>query len=419
MRSLYWIKNDLRFLDNEALSAFSNQSQSGLICWFKCKSYNRALEFRKQFIHESISDFKKKLNTKDQDIYCFDQFAETEIPKLVQKHSIEKIFFTAEYSVEEIKTQNQITDFCKVNKIKYEIFDQQTLIQEINLPFKLDKMPFIFSDFRRSVEKQLVIRNPLAEPLKLPQKIQPEIVFELNPYSDKNIFSGGESEALKRLKNYIWVFDCLKDYKETRNGMIEMNDSTKFSPWLSLGCLSSRTIYQEIKKYEKDRMSNQSTYWLFFELLWRDYFKFFSKKYKNKVFLKTGVTSNQQSQFAWPDTESDKKNKHLFQKWCEGATQDQFINANMIELKKTGWMSNRGRQNVASFLVHNLNLPWTWGAEYFEKMLIDYDPESNWGNWLYLSGKGSDPRAREFNTQKQAKDYDSQGLYQEKWLSQK
>ena len=91
----------------------------------------------------------------------------------------------------------------------------------------------------------------------------------------------------------------------------------------------------------------------------------------------------------------------------------------MIELKKTGWMSNRGRQNVASFLVHNLNLPWTWGAEYFEKMLIDYDPESNWGNWLYLSGKGSDPRAREFNTQKQAKDYDTQGLYQEKWLSQR
>jgi deoxyribodipyrimidine photo-lyase len=91
----------------------------------------------------------------------------------------------------------------------------------------------------------------------------------------------------------------------------------------------------------------------------------------------------------------------------------------MIELKKTGWMSNRGRQNVASYLIHNLKLPWTWGAGYFEKMLIDYDSESNWGNWLYLSGHGSDPRARVFNIQKQAKDYDPHGLYQEKWLNRR
>ena len=87
----------------------------------------------------------------------------------------------------------------------------------------------------------------------------------------------------------------------------------------------------------------------------------------------------------------------------------------MKELLATGFMSNRGRQNVASFLIHNLNLPWTWGAAFFEEQLIDYDPDINWGNWLYLSGKGTDPRARVFNIKKQANDYDHLGEYQKKW----
>ena len=87
----------------------------------------------------------------------------------------------------------------------------------------------------------------------------------------------------------------------------------------------------------------------------------------------------------------------------------------MNELNSTGWMSNRGRQNVASYLIHDLGLNWTWGASYFEKKLIDYDPDVNWGNWLYLSGRGSDPRARKFNTQKQAMTYDPNGEYQKRW----
>ena len=87
----------------------------------------------------------------------------------------------------------------------------------------------------------------------------------------------------------------------------------------------------------------------------------------------------------------------------------------MNELNSTGWMSNRGRQNVASYLIHDLNLPWVWGAGYFEAKLIDYDVSSNWGNWLYLSGQGTDPRSRKFNVEKQAQDYDPNAEYRKKW----
>ena len=211
-----------------------------------------------------------------------------------------------------------------------------------------------------------------------------------------------------RLFDYIWQTHAIQTYKETRNGLLVWNDSSKLSPFLSLGVISARQIYREIKKYERQVTANESTYWMIFELLWRDYFKFFSLKYGAQIFHEEGVRKNQQY--------SPSPDELLFQSWCEGKTEDAFINANMKELLQTGWMSNRGRQNAASYLVHNLYLPWTWGAQYFEKMLIDYDPDLNWGNWLYLSGNGSDPRARQFNPTRQAEIYDPQGAYQKKWL---
>jgi deoxyribodipyrimidine photo-lyase len=101
------------------------------------------------------------------------------------------------------------------------------------------------------------------------------------------------------------------------------------------------------------------------------------------------------------------------------ATQHEpFVNANMMELKKTGWMSNRGRQNVASYFAKNLELDWRIGASYFESMLIDYDVHSNYGNWMYVSGVGNDPRDRTFNVKLQAERYDSNGKFQNLWLQE-
>lgn len=112
-----------------------------------------------------------------------------------------------------------------------------------------------------------------------------------------------------------------------------------------------------------------------------------------------------------------KDNLSLFTKWVEGNTGVPFIDANMREIQASGFMSNRGRQNVASFLVKDLRINWQLGAEYFESMLIDYDVCSNWGNWNYVAGVGSDPREdRYFNILVQAKRYDPQGSYVKRWL---
>ena len=92
------------------------------------------------------------------------------------------------------------------------------------------------------------------------------------------------------------------------------------------------------------------------------------------------------------------------------------MNANMIELAQTGWMSNRGRQNVASYFSKDMGLDWRIGAAYFESMLIDYDVHSNYGNWMYVAGVGNDPRDRKFNVALQAERYDPNGRFQRTWL---
>ncbi|MFK7865700.1 MAG: DASH family cryptochrome, partial [Pseudohongiellaceae bacterium] len=185
--------------------------------------------------------------------------------------------------------------------------------------------------------------------------------------------------------------------------------SSKLSPWLANGSLSPRKIYEEVKRYERQRKKNNSTYWMIFELVWRDYFRFVCAKYGRRVFRKAGIRG---LRIAW---QQDWKR---FDQWREGETGYPLIDANMKELAATGFMSNRGRQNVASFLTKNLGIDWRMGAEWFESMLLDYDVCSNWGNWNYTAGVGNDARGfRYFNIPKQSKDYDPEGLYVKHWLS--
>jgi deoxyribodipyrimidine photo-lyase len=131
-------------------------------------------------------------------------------------------------------------------------------------------------------------------------------------------------------------------------------------------------------------------------------------KFGNKIFHKKGIMNKP---IVW------KTNRNIFEKWRLGETGVPLIDANMKELLETGFMSNRGRQNVASFLVRDLQIDWRWGAAWFESQLIDYDVCSNWGNWLYGAGVGNDPRDnRYFNILKQATNYDSKGEYVKHWL---
>lgn len=291
------------------------------------------------------------------------------------------------------------------------------MIHPSDLPFPIQDLPEVFTEFRKAVEKRVSMR---------PEHKAPSAVswLEMEPQELPNIhalgipsmqadtrapfqFSGGRSLGLQRVHSYFWESEALSTYKATRNGMLHANDSSRLSPWLANGCLSPREVYWAVKRYEAEVKSNSSTYWLVFELLWRDYFQFVAMKRGDRLFWPSGIRGRKKE---WGGSEAD------FERWKNGQTGDPLVDANQNELRLTGWMSNRGRQNAASYLVHDLGVDWRKGAAWFESQLIDYDPASNYGNWQYAAGVGNDPRPnRKFNTKLQAERYDPDGAYRKRW----
>jgi deoxyribodipyrimidine photo-lyase len=330
-----------------------------------------------------------------------------------------------------------------------------TLIHRDDLPFDPEtELPNTFSTFRRLVERRSKKSNHKSTQIKrgkvkiqglsdqspghlvrralgLPKiwKSEPtlsskEIKMEYPPTSctdttvnvektDVSIFKGGEDEGRRRVEHYMLDTDAIFKYKETRNGMLGTEYSSKFSPWLAYGCISASQIYHKIVEYESRREGNESTYWLVFELLWRDFFRFYALRWKHKIYelkgCKGSVAGNMKR---WGG-----QDKTLLMAWALGRTGVPLIDANMRELLHTGFMSNRGRQIVASFLVRDMAQDWRFGAMWFESMLIDHDPCSNYGNWTYSAGVGADPREdRYFHPVKQGTRYDKNGDYIRYWL---
>lgn len=403
MKAIYWLRNDLRIHDNATLNLFCEQASQGLVVWCAGATFHRAGELRQSFVLHSLEEISVTLKTKGLPVIRSFSQAREIVPRLAQQYSIDKIFVSAEGTPEEKAEENDVAAGWNGTLQRVE---QASLLHVDDLPFAVPETPDVFTQYRIQVEKQLRVRGPLPLPARWPSSIEgltiPAFHGSLRALFHPQI-APGENAGRARLQDYLWVRDGLRNYKETRNGMLDWDDSSKLSPWLAVGALSPRTIYFEIQRYEKERCKNESTYWLFFELLWRDFFRLIMEKKQGEVFGKRPALEPQQE-------------RDLL-RWMQAETGDDFIDANMIELAETGWLSNRGRQNVASYLAKELDVPWQYGAEYFEHQLIDYDPCNNWGNWAYLAGVGQDPRNRRFNTSRQADLYDPTGEYRKKWLT--
>lgn len=424
--SIVWFKTDLRLTDNETLVKAIEESESVIpVYCFDDAHYTttkygtkKTGSFRAQFLLESLIDLDKNLRAIGSGLIVVKGKPEVELIKLAAQYNASKVFAKTEIGWEEKQTEKKVLDALKAISCSFQTYKTSTLYDVNDLPFGINNLPDIFSNFRRQVEKETDIRYAFKNPKQISSPIIPILVLptlmDLD-LEEKTIdkraamhFIGGETEAHKRLQYYFTGTKAISKYKETRNGLIGADYSSKFSAWLAHGCISARTIYDELKKYEEVYGENESTYWLIFELLWRDYFYFVLQKFGKKLFLKSGIKNEA------PNT---KFNKAGYNDWVNGLTKKDFIDANMLELKLTGFMSNRGRQNVASYFCNDYKLDWRYGAAYFEEQLIDYDVASNWGNWAYLAGVGNDPRPnRYFNIDKQANDYDANKAYRKLWL---
>ncbi len=424
INSLVWFRNNMRVEDNSSLTKAINNSENviGFINidpknFLSTKyGFKKTEKYRVKFLLETISDLKSQLDKLNISLIITHKDFGQSINEIINQFEVTSIYTQTEWTRDELKEESFIPE--EINLIKD--FDQ-FLFSPNDVRSLYENIPRGFSNFRKKCEKYLSVNDTLSIPKSLNSDNKISIDYPIPSLSDLGFkdfevhkdsvfrFKGGETNAKNRIRNYFFETRNVSTYKLTRNGLIGEDYSSKFSPWLANGSVSVKYIFKSLKEYEKEVEKNDSTYWLYFELIWRDFFKYVSMQHKDKFFNKDGIYGEDKE---WSDDQD------ILLNWINGKTNEPFVNANMIELSQTGFMSNRGRQNVSNYLTKELKIDWRIGAEYFESMLIDYDVHSNYGNWLYNAGIGNDSMPfRKFNPKLQSERYDPDKLYEKIWLN--
>jgi deoxyribodipyrimidine photo-lyase len=393
-------RNNLRIDDNYCLYNACKDSDFVLglysleVLKGKIYDFEKCNIFRQKFIKESLICLKNNLLKYNINLSVVD-----DIDKSLEELS--KSYEITIYYDEEVGTQEKAFE-KKLQKYKYKSFFSQTMIEPFVFDYKKS-----FSHFRNKAEKQNI--NKTLDEISRKKSIDfksldikiPKLKID-NP--NAIIFKGGEDEAFVHLQNYL---PNIHSYKTTRNEMSGFENSTKFSSYLAIGCISPRRIYEKIKDQEEKTYQSDSSYWIYFELLWRDFFHLVMKYSGNKLFLKSGIKEINYN---------FRIDKNTFDNFFNASLGVDLIDASINELKTTGWLSNRNRQIVASYFIKNLGLDWRVGAAFFESFLVDYNPASNYGNWAYQAHVGNDSSYRIFDIERQTQMYNGND-YIKKWLN--
>lgn len=400
--SIFLFTRDLRIADNSGLIQASKDSEKIIPCFvFNPKLFSmhkKSSEFRMQFFRESLKDLDEQLRGKNSKLHLFSMNIEKFLSKVPSDFEVDAIFTNQDYSPYAIHKQNMIK---KLSKKPFFVF-HDLLLHDVNL-IKTDKgSPYvIFSQYLNKAKKYPVPKPQKSIPKNFQNKRHEsesklEDVFGKSPI--KNEIKGGRKQGLKILKN----LHDLKNYSKERN-FPALDATSRLSAHNKFGTCSIREVYNEIA--EQLGQSHD----LITEIHWRDFFSYimfhfpysFKKSFRKKY-----------EKIPWS------KNKKFFEKWSKGETGFPIVDAGMREMNSTGYMHNRVRMIVASFLTKDLHINWKQGERYFAKKLIDYDPCVNVGNWQWAASTGCDsqPWFRIFNPWLQQERYDSECEYIKKWI---
>ncbi|KAL6533736.1 Myosin-3 [Orobanche hederae] len=483
--SIVWFRNDLRVLDNEVL--FKAWASSKVVLPVYCidpRIIGSRTPLRTQFLMECLTDLKRSLMRRGLNLLIQHGRPEQILPSLANEHGAHTIYPQKETCSEELFVERRVSEnLRKFEFSKLELIWGLTMYHIDDLPSDCVSLPDVYTRFRKSVESESVIRSCIKVPASLgptPDVKDWGCVPEISSLCNAGkgmAFAGGESAALSRVHEYFWKKDLLRVYKVTRNGMLGPDYSTKFSPWLASGSLSPRFIYEEVKRYEKQREANDSTYWCCLNLCGGTISDFYQSSKETLFSIKVVLGMYRRigakiEHFSMPGEmvglgmvfEALKNlpailgRKEYYINICESVKRLNstrlklssnlfgigymdhispfckimithlgkliqtniwypFVDANMKELSTTGFMSNRGRQVLyVRFLFEIWASTGEWEL-WFEACLLDYDPCSNYGNWTYGAGVGNDPREdRYFSIHKQAQNYDPDGEFVAYWL---
>lgn len=438
-RHLLCFTQDLRLSDQRLLQAACKDADELLAVYIWPDQTTTSWGFprlgaqREKFIWLQLHDLAQQLRQCGNDLLVLRGNPHEVLRALLHDYTIDAIFIEAQYASEEQAMQQQIASLGVPLHTLWQsgMYDHHYWQ---DLPKPKAGPCLIFTEFRRHIEAAgWQADTPLDAPSLLPPV--PALATPLQsqsyhwpaaswPYAElrrmqssadawefsrSDEFFCDRATATQRIADYFSAAHG-HHYKQTRDQLFGAFSSSRWSPWLAQGVFSARQLLAQVRQAEQQMGANSSTYWLWFELLWRDYFRYVQAQLGARLFYRAGWREPR-------DVAQRPFDAAVFARWCHGQTGLDLVDAGMRELNHTGFCSNRMRQILASYWLNELQGDWRAGAAWFEAQLIDYDVYSNYGNWLYLAGLGTDPRGgRHFNIERQISQFDPERRYRDYWL---
>lgn len=422
--AIIWFRNNLRVTDNHILSSASHKFDHLLPIyifdtsdWEKDEyGHIKTNVYRTKFILESVRELRENLRELGSDLIIKTGDPAKILPNLVKEYEADQIITPKGITPEDVKLDKEITQNAgALYRPRY----SSMLYHPEFLPFKpLSRIPNIFTSFRKKVELKCYVAKPVLKPEQLKGANFTDVGelpalkdfgFE-KPAKEKRAafdWQGGEEEGLDRLHHYVLGSRNVVSFYSKRNEMMGSDFSTKLSPYLSLGCISPQHVWHKVEELET-RKKDRNSYWVKLVLIWREYFRHLTLKYRDDMFAAKGIAGKQ---VEW------KRDEKLERAWKEGRTGIPIVDASMREIAATGYMSNKGRQITASFLTQDLKIDWRVGASWFRSLLIDYDVYSNYGNWAKTAGVGVNSSKNQYvNPLEETTAYAKSAEYIRKWI---
>jgi len=392
--SIFWFRRDLRLEDNTALYHALNSGLLVLPIFIFDTNILEELDeddARVSFIYNTLQSINKRLNKKGSSLKILYGDPIKVWEKLITEFQVERVYFNKDYETYALTRDNNVKSFLDKNGIQYHTFKDQVIFESDDI-VKNDEKPYtVYTPYKRKWLEQFNLNQIRLLPYPDFSK------FYRNDFAFPSLNKIGFRESLIKVKKYN--LSLLDEYARLRD--IPGEDATSYlGPHLRFGTVSIRQVIQQLKPEHEVFLS---------ELIWREFFMQILFHFP-KV-----VTNNFNPRYNGIEWRNDRKE---FEQWCRGKTGYPMVDAGMRQLNLTGYIHNRVRMIVASFLCKHLLTDWTWGEAYFARKLLDYELSSNNGNWQWTAGTGCDaaPYFRIFNPTEQLKRFDRKLEYVKQWI---
>ncbi|MCX7839683.1 MAG: DNA photolyase family protein [Anaerolineae bacterium] len=406
-RVIWWLRRDLRVTDNVTLHYALRDAASVVPVFIldpRLLHSDKLSPARRQFLFDSLADVDARLRERGGRLIIRRGDPARELARLVRETQSDAVYFHRDYTPYARARDTRVMDTLNALGVRVEAFDDNYLAAPEQV-LKDDGAPYtIYTRFRLRFEERVIVPNRYATrgDLNTPRDITSLDLPRIE--REERFARGGESEGQKLARAFFHRADGLRAYRDTRD-FLARDATSHLSPHLHFGTVSVRELVRAAREADAGK---QGKAWID-ELVWRE---FYAHVLWHFPYAARGAFKREYDNIAW---ENDAQK---FAAWCAGRTGYPIVDAGMRQLNATGWMHNRARMIVASFLTKDLLIDWRWGEKYFLQHLIDGDMASNNGGWQWSAGTGTDaqPFFRIFNPLLQGVKFDPDGAYVKQWI---